>query len=76
MNKSILLWKWPKNAKDDAYKTSILSYSKKLDRLVSTNYIIRIDVEEKNSWPCSKDVVINLEEETMNLKDTTPMSMP
>jgi hypothetical protein len=60
------------DAKNNAYKTLVFAYNKKLDLLVSTNSIIGSSVEEKNSPPYLKDAVINSKEETMNLKDTTP----
>jgi hypothetical protein len=57
INKSILLWKWPRNtsnAKKNAYETLILAYSRELDLLVLANFIIKSDVEEENSPPYQK----------------------
>jgi hypothetical protein len=73
-----LLRKWPNNAYDieeDAYKTPIFTYSKKLDILVSTIYIIISDVEEESSPIYPEDVVTYSKKETMNLKDTTSVIM-
>jgi len=71
-----LLRKWPKNAfniEDNAYKTQVLVYSKELDLLILAINIIRSDVEEENSPPYPKDVMIDSKDETMNLEDTTPV---
>jgi len=76
INESILLRKWPKNAfniEDNAYKTQVLAYSKELDLLILAINIIRSDVEEENSPPYPKDVMIDSKDETMNLEDTTPV---
>jgi hypothetical protein len=54
INKSILLWKWPKNAsnvEDNAYETLIFTYNIELDILVSISSIIRSDLEEESSPP-------------------------
>jgi hypothetical protein len=61
---------------DDAYETPILIYNKELDVLVSANSIIRSDVEEESSPPYSKDAMMNYEEETTNLEDTTLVVTP
>jgi hypothetical protein len=74
INKSILLWKWPKNAsnvEDNAYEALVLAYNRKLDICVSTSSITRSNVEEENYPPYPKDVVTHSKEETMNLKETT-----
>jgi hypothetical protein len=76
INKSILLQKWPRNAfdaKNNAYETLVLAYSKKLDILVFVNSITRSNVEEENPPPYLEDVVTCSKEEMMNLEDTTPM---
>jgi hypothetical protein len=73
INKSILQQKWPRNVsnvEDDEYETPILTYNIELDLLVSTSSITRSDVEEKNSPPYPKDVVMDLEKKTKIL-DTT-----
>jgi len=79
ISKSILLQKWPRNAsnaKDDAYETKVFTYNRELDVLIWANFITRIDVEEESSPPYIKDAVRDLEEETTNLVDTTPMTTP
>jgi len=40
------------------------------------SFIIGSNVEEENSPPYPKFVVMNLLEETMNSKDTTPVATP
>jgi hypothetical protein len=62
INESILLQKWQRNnfdAKNNAYETTIFAYSRNLDLLISTNSIIRSDVEKESSLPYPKDVVTN-----------------
>jgi hypothetical protein len=79
INKSILLQKWSRNVsnvEDDEYETPIFTYNRKLDLLVSTSSIIRSDVEEKNSPPYPKDVVMDLGKNTTNLEDTTLGATP
>jgi predicted ribosome quality control (RQC) complex YloA/Tae2 family protein len=79
INKSILLRKWLRNisnVEDDEYETPILAYNRKLDLLVSTSSITRSDVEEKNSPPYPKDVMMNLEKKTKNLENTTLGATP
>jgi hypothetical protein len=79
INKSILLQKWPRNisnVEDDEYETPILAYNRELDLLVSTSSITRSDVEEKNSPPYPKDVVMDLEKKTKILEDTTLGATP
>jgi hypothetical protein len=69
-----LLQKWLRNTfdvEDNAYKTSLFTYSRELDILISANFIIRSDVEEKSSPPYPKDVMMDLKEETMNSENTT-----
>ncbi len=69
----------PRNAfdvEDNAYESLVLVYSKELDIFVSTSSITGSDVEEENSPPSSKDPVIDSEEETTNLEDTTPITTP
>jgi hypothetical protein len=70
----ILLQKWSKNAfnaKDDASETPILVYNRKLDVLVLANSIIRSNVEEESSLPYPGDAMMDLEEETSSLENTT-----
>jgi hypothetical protein len=58
-----LLWKWLRNAsnvEDNAYETSLFAYSRELDVLISTNFIIRSDVEEESPPLHLKDVMANL----------------
>jgi hypothetical protein len=67
INELILLQKWLNNAfntKDDALKTPILVYNRELDVLVSTNSIIKSNVEEESSLPYLKDAMMDLKEET------------
>jgi predicted ribosome quality control (RQC) complex YloA/Tae2 family protein len=74
-----LLRKWLRNisnVEDDEYETPILAYNRKLDLLVSTSSITRSDVEEKNSPPYPKDVMMNLEKKTKNLENTTLGATP
>jgi IS4 transposase len=62
INESILLQKWPRNnfdAKNNAYETLVLTYSRNLDLLILANSIIRSNVEEESSPPYPKDVVTN-----------------
>jgi hypothetical protein len=47
------------DAKDDEYKTEILTYNRKLDSLVSISCIIRSPEEEESSPPHTKDVVMD-----------------
>jgi hypothetical protein len=79
INESILLQKWPRNVsntKDNAYETIVLAYSRELDLLVLASSITKSYVEEDNSPPYLRDVIINLKEETMNSKDTTSVVTP
>jgi len=79
INKSILLQKWPRiisDIKDDAYETPVFVYSRWLDVLISASSITRSDVEEKNFPPCPKDAMSDLEEEMMNLEETTLVVTP
>lgn len=74
-----MLQKWLRNifeAEDDEYETLILAYNRELDLLVSTCSITRINVEEKNSPPYPKNVVMDLEKETKNSKNTTLAATP
>jgi hypothetical protein len=64
------------DVEDNAYKTPILTYNRKLDLLVSTNNISRNSMEEESSPPYLEDAVINSKEETMNSEDTTPTATP
>jgi hypothetical protein len=64
-----LLQNWPSNAsnvEDDEYETLVFVYSRKLDSLVSANYITKSPKEEEESPPHIKDAVMDLEEETKN----------
>ncbi len=79
INELILLWKWLRNAydvEDNAYKTPIFTYNKKLNLLVSTNNIIGSSMEEESSPPYPKDAMINSKKETTNLEDTTLTTTP
>ncbi len=79
ISESILLWKWPKNVFDvenNAYKTSIFAYIKKLDFLILVSCITKSNVEEESSPPYLEDATKNLKEEMMNSKDTTSTIMP
>ncbi len=79
INESIFLQKWLKNVsnvEDDANETLIFVYNRKLDVLVSTNSIIKSDVEEESSPPYSKDAVTNLEEEMTKMEDSTVAITP
>jgi hypothetical protein len=74
INKSILLWKWLRNAfdaKDNAYETLVFAYSKESDVLVLANFITISNVEEESSPPYLEDAVTNWEEETTNMENTT-----
>jgi hypothetical protein len=74
-----LLQKWSRfasNVKDDAYETKVLTYNRELDVLVWVSSITRIDVEDDSSSLYIKDVVMDSEEETTNLEDTTPTITP
>jgi hypothetical protein len=64
------------DVEDNAYKTPLLAYNRELNLLVSTNSITRSDMEKENPPPYPEYVMINLEKETTNLEDTTPMVTP
>jgi hypothetical protein len=74
ISESILLLKWPKNVfdtKDDAYETTIFTYNRELDLLISASNITKSDVEEESSPPYPEDSMTNSEEEATNSEDTT-----
>jgi hypothetical protein len=79
ISESILLQKWQKNAsnvEDDAYETLIFAYNKELDLPILTGCITKRYVEKEGSPPYLKDFVMDLEEETTNLEDTTLITTP
>ncbi len=79
ISESILLWKWPRNTsdiEDNAYKTPIFAYSKKLEFLILVSCITKSDVEEENFPPYPEDAMMDLEEEMTNLKNTTLVATP
>jgi hypothetical protein len=47
-----------------------------LNLLVAANSITKSNVEKERSPPYPKDVMMDLEEETMNLEDTTSATTP
>ncbi len=64
------------DAKDDAYKTPILTYNRELDVIVLTNSITKSDLKEESSSPYLEDVVMNSKEKTTNLENTTLVATP
>jgi hypothetical protein len=80
ISESLLLQNLPRNAfdvEDNEYKkTLVFAYNKKLGSLISASCITRSLEEEESSPPHIGDAVTNLEEEMMNMEDTTPMATP
>jgi hypothetical protein len=54
----------------------VITHNKKLDSLILASCIVKSLEEEESSPPHIGDVMMNSEEKTMNMEDTTPVATP